>query len=111
MLKLNSLDIDLPSDQESRIIAELDQEALIAEAYTVFKSFFKFTGQDISLEAKLIVMRIIDLYDGPKTTIGKNSSAVIKYKSLVNLYTNVIGGSEPYSALYPISQGQALCVA
>ena len=45
----NSLDLDRPSDHESRIIAELDQEALIAEAYTVFKSFFKFKVKDVSL--------------------------------------------------------------
>lgn len=107
----NSLKLGHPSDHESTIIAELDKEALIAEAYTVFKPLFKFLGQDVSLESKLIVMRIIDLYEGPEATIGKTSPAVKKYKSLINLYTNVIGGSKPHSALNLISQGEPLCVA
>lgn len=106
-----SLDLDCPSAHESIIIARLDKEALVSEAYTVFKRFFKFLDQDVSLESKLIVMRIIDLYNGPETTIGKNAPAVIKYKSLVSLYINVITGLKPLRALNPISQGEPLCVA
>lgn len=93
----NYLNLYYPSDSELKIIAKLDEEALVAEAYTVFRSFFNFYTKDTDLESKMIVMHIFELYDNPESTIGENAAAVIKYKELVNTYVSMIAEINPYA--------------
>ncbi len=91
-----SLGVDYPLKGELSIISMLDEEALIAEAYTMFPMCFKALDRNTSLESKMIVFLITDLYDKPETTIGDNSEAVKKYKYLVNSYIEMIKGIKPY---------------
>lgn len=91
-----SLSLFYPSERELEVMAEIDAEALIAEAYTVFKAFFDYYSRDVSLEAKMVVLRIAELYPGPETTLGENALAVRRYYALVNNYLDMVHEIVPY---------------
>ncbi len=100
-----SLCLSPPSEHDLKVIAEIDEKALIAEAFTIFRSFFNYDSRDVSLEAKMTAYHIAKLYSRPSTTVGEDAPAVKKYQLLVNSYLSMINENDPYRTPIKIGLG------
>lgn len=92
----DSLNLNLPSDSMIKIIEHIDQAALVAESYIVYPSLFSELIDDLTLEGKMIVLKIANTYNGPNYTIGIDSPGVTKYISLLTHYLDYYQGGLLY---------------